>query len=89
MDSQVAAALTLGAQGVVDRHALHRDARGAGGAGLSRGDREGARGFHAAHAMLHRQACRVIRTDYALEWEKDPSKIKPFPKQALVSRATA
>ena len=30
--------------------------------------------------------CRVIRTSYAAEWEKDPSKIKPFPQQAMISR---
>jgi enoyl-[acyl-carrier protein] reductase II len=30
--------------------------------------------------------CRVIRTDYALEWERDPSKIQPFPKQGIISR---
>jgi len=29
--------------------------------------------------------CRVIRNPYASEWEKDPSKIKPFPQQAMVS----
>jgi enoyl-[acyl-carrier protein] reductase II len=28
---------------------------------------------------------RCIRTPYALEWEHDPSKIKPFPQQAMVS----
>src|ERR1700756_5378435 len=30
--------------------------------------------------------CRVARTSYAIEWERDPSKIKPFPQQAMVSR---
>ncbi len=28
---------------------------------------------------------RCIRTPYALEWEKDPSKIKPFPEQIMLS----
>jgi enoyl-[acyl-carrier protein] reductase II len=28
---------------------------------------------------------RCIRTPYALEWEKDPSRIKPFPQQAMLS----
>ena len=31
------------------------------------------------------KTCRVIRTEYALEWEKDPSKIQPFPLQAQTS----
>ena len=52
---QIAAALTLGAQGCRDRNALYRHARGAGGAGLPRRDRKGARGFHHAHARVHRQ----------------------------------
>src|ERR1022692_3324660 len=30
--------------------------------------------------------CRVIRNSYAAEWEKDPSKIKPFPQQGVISR---
>jgi enoyl-[acyl-carrier protein] reductase II len=30
--------------------------------------------------------CRVIRNAYAAEWEKDPSKIKPFPQQGMISR---
>ena len=29
---------------------------------------------------------RLIRTEYALEWEKDPSKIQPFPLQAQTSQ---
>jgi enoyl-[acyl-carrier protein] reductase II len=28
---------------------------------------------------------RCIRTPYAVEWERDPSKIQPFPQQALLS----
>jgi enoyl-[acyl-carrier protein] reductase II len=28
---------------------------------------------------------RCIRTPYALEWEQDPSKIMPFPQQAILS----
>jgi len=28
---------------------------------------------------------RCIRTPYAQEWEKDPSRIKPFPQQAMIS----
>ncbi len=28
----------------------------------------------------------MIRTEYALEWEKDPSKIQPFPMQAQTSQ---
>lgn len=31
------------------------------------------------------KTARFIRTPYALEWEKDPSKIKPFPEQARIS----
>ncbi|HYL59531.1 MAG TPA: hypothetical protein VEU51_11715, partial [Candidatus Acidoferrales bacterium] len=31
------------------------------------------------------KTCRVIRTPYAMEWEKDPSKIQPFPMQAQIS----
>src|ERR1019366_115250 len=34
------------------------------------------------------KTCRVIRTEYALEWEKDPSKIQPFPMQAMTSQRT-
>jgi enoyl-[acyl-carrier protein] reductase II len=30
--------------------------------------------------------CRVIRNPYASEWEKDASKIKPFPQQIMVSQ---
>ena len=29
---------------------------------------------------------RCIRTPYAVEWEKDPSKIQPFPQQILLSQ---
>jgi len=32
------------------------------------------------------KTCRVIRTEYALEWEKEPSKIQPFPMQAQTSQ---
>ena len=28
---------------------------------------------------------RCIRTPYAVQWERDPSKIQPFPQQAIVS----
>ncbi len=28
---------------------------------------------------------RCIRTPYAMEWEKDPSRIQPFPQQAMIS----
>lgn len=31
------------------------------------------------------KTARFIRTPYALEWEKDPSKIRPFPEQARIS----
>jgi enoyl-[acyl-carrier protein] reductase II len=30
--------------------------------------------------------CRVIRNPYAAEWERDTSKIKPFPQQVMISQ---
>lgn len=83
--SQIAAALTLGAQGVVigtrfiatpeaQAAAVYRDAI-----------------VHAHDDSTLRtrcytgKPCRVIRNKYALEWEREPAKIKPFPEQVRVS----
>jgi len=83
---QIAAALTLGAQGVVvgtrfiatpEAHAANRY-------------REAIVKAKEDSTMRTRcysgKPCRVIRTSYAQEWERDPSKIKPFPQQAMISR---
>jgi enoyl-[acyl-carrier protein] reductase II len=83
---QIAAALTLGAQGVVvgTRFIATPEAR------ASQVYRESIVKAHEDSTIRTRcytgKPCRVLRTGYALEWEKDPSKIKPFPQQAMISR---
>lgn len=83
---QIAAALTLGAQGVVvgTRFIATPEAHAANGY------REAIVKAKEDSTMRTRcysgKPCRVIRTSYALEWERDPSKIKPFPQQAMISR---
>jgi enoyl-[acyl-carrier protein] reductase II len=83
---QIAAALTLGAQGVVigTRFIATPEAQAAAGY------REAIVKAHEDSTMRTRaytgKTCRVIRTEYALEWEKDPSKIQPFPMQAMTSQ---
>ena len=84
--SQVAAALMLGAQGVVigTRFIATPEAQAA------QAYRESIVNARDDSTMRTRcytgKPCRVIRTDYAREWERDPSKIKPFPQQAAISR---
>jgi enoyl-[acyl-carrier protein] reductase II len=84
--SQVAAALTLGAQGVI-----------VGTRFIATPEAQAAQEYREAIVKAHEDStmrtrcytgkpCRVIRTPYAAEWEKDPSKIKPFPQQAMISR---
>ncbi|HMD05574.1 MAG TPA: nitronate monooxygenase, partial [Candidatus Binatus sp.] len=74
---QVAAALTVGAQGVV-----------IGTRFIATPEAQAAQGYREAIVRAHEDStlrtraytgktCRVIRTEYALEWEKDPSKIQP------------
>ncbi len=82
---QIAAALTVGAQGVV-----------VGTRFIATPEAQAAQGYREAIVKAHEDStirtraytgktCRVIRTEYALEWEKDPSKIQPFPMQAQTS----
>ena len=82
---QIAAALTVGAQGVV-----------IGTRFIATPEAQAAQGYREAILKAHEDStlrtkaytgktCRVIRTEYALEWEKDPSKIQPFPMQAQTS----
>nr|UXE46205.1 putative monooxygenase [uncultured bacterium] len=84
--SQVAAALTLGAQGVIvgTRFIATPEAQAADEY------RESIVKAREDSTMRTRcytgKPCRVIRTSYATEWEKDPSKIKPFPQQGMISR---
>src|SRR6266403_1250646 len=83
---QIAAALTLGAQGVVvgTRFIATPEAQAA------QEYRESIVKAREDSTMRTRcytgKPCRVIRTSYAAEWERDPSKIKPFPQQAMISR---
>jgi enoyl-[acyl-carrier protein] reductase II len=83
---QIAAALTVGAQGVV-----------IGTRFIATPEAQAAQGYREAIVKAHEDStlrtkaytgktCRVIRTEYALEWEKDPSKIQPFPMQAQTSQ---
>ncbi len=82
---QVAAALTVGAQGVVigTRFIATPEAQAAPQY------RESILKAHEDSTLRTRcytgKPCRVIRTPYAMEWERDPSKIKPFPEQSLIS----
>jgi enoyl-[acyl-carrier protein] reductase II len=84
--SQVAAALTLGAQGVI-----------VGTRFIATPEAQAAQEYREAIVKAREDStmrtrcytgkpCRVIRNSYAAEWEKDPSKIKPFPQQAIISR---
>ena len=84
--SQVAAALTLGAQGVI-----------VGTRFIATPEAQAAQEYREAIVKAREDStmrtrcytgkpCRVIRTSYAAEWEKDPSKIKPFPQQGMISR---
>jgi enoyl-[acyl-carrier protein] reductase II len=83
---QIAAALTLGAQGVV-----------IGTRFIATPEAQAADVYRQAILNAHEDTtirtrcytgkpCRVIRTPYALEWERDPSKIKPFPEQSMISQ---
>jgi enoyl-[acyl-carrier protein] reductase II len=84
--SQVAALLTMGAQGVVvgTRFIATPEAQAA------QEYRESIVRSREDSTMRTKcytgKPCRVIRTSYATEWERDPSKIKPFPQQAMISR---
>lgn len=84
--AQIAAALTLGAQGVV-----------VGTRFVATPEAQAAQAYREAIVKAREDStlrtrsytgkpCRVIRTPYAMEWERDPSKIKPFPQQAMISR---
>ncbi|HYB91074.1 MAG TPA: nitronate monooxygenase [Candidatus Binataceae bacterium] len=84
--SQVASALMLGAQGVVvgTRFVATNEAQAARVYQeriLAAGDDSTLR-----TRCYTGKPCRVLRTSYALEWERDPSKIKPFPQQGMISR---
>ena len=84
--SQVAALLTMGAQGVVvgTRFIATPEAQAA------QEYRESIVRSREDSTMRTKcytgKPCRVIRTSYATEWERDPAKIKPFPQQAMISR---
>lgn len=84
--SQIAALLTMGAQGVV-----------VGTRFIATPESQAAQEYRESIVKAREDStirtrcytgkpCRVIRTGYALEWERDPSKIKPFPQQAMISR---
>jgi enoyl-[acyl-carrier protein] reductase II len=84
--SQIAALLTLGAQGVI-----------VGTRFIATPEAQAAQEYRESIVKAREDStirtrcytgkpCRVIRTGYALEWEKDPSKIKPFPEQGVISR---
>ncbi len=83
---QIAAALTAGAQGVV-----------IGTRFIATPEAQAAPAYRDSIVKAHEDStirtrcytgkpCRVIRTSYAVEWERDPSKIKPFPQQGMISR---
>jgi enoyl-[acyl-carrier protein] reductase II len=84
--SQVAAALMLGAQGVVigTRFIATPEAQAAQ---VYRESIVKSRDDSTMRTRCYTgKPCRVFRTGYALEWERDPSKIKPFPQQGIISR---
>jgi enoyl-[acyl-carrier protein] reductase II len=84
--SQIAAALMLGAQGVVigTRFIATPEAHAAN---KYRESIVKARDDSTMRTRCYTgKPCRVARTPYALEWERDPSKIKPFPQQGMISR---
>ncbi|HLW71133.1 MAG TPA: nitronate monooxygenase [Candidatus Binataceae bacterium] len=83
---QVAAALTLGAQAVV-----------IGTRFIATPEAQAAPAYRAAILKAHEDStlrtraytgktCRVIRTEYAMEFERAPMTIKPFPEQVEVSQ---
>jgi enoyl-[acyl-carrier protein] reductase II len=83
--SQIAAALTLGAQGVV-----------IGTRFIATPEAQAAQVYREAIVRAREDStlrtrgftgkpCRVIRNSYAMEWERDPSRIKPYPEQVVVS----
>jgi enoyl-[acyl-carrier protein] reductase II len=83
--SQVAAALTLGARAVVigTRFIATPEAQAAQ---VYRDAIVKARDDSTLRTRCYTgKPCRVIRTGYALEWEREPAKIKPFPEQVRVS----
>ncbi|MGH8012095.1 MAG: NAD(P)H-dependent flavin oxidoreductase [Candidatus Binataceae bacterium] len=82
---QIAAALTLGAQGVVigTRFIATHEAQAAQ---VYREMILKAREDSTLRTRAYTgKTCRVIRTEYAMEWEREPEKIKPFPEQANIS----
>ncbi len=83
--SQIAAALTLGAQGVVigTRFIATPEAQAAA---VYREAIVHARDDSTLRTRCYTgKPCRVIRNGYAVEWEREPAKIKPFPEQVRVS----
>ncbi len=83
--SQIAAALTLGAQGVVigTRFIATPEAQAAA---VYREAIVHARDDSTLRTRCFTgKPCRVIRNGYAVEWEREPAKIKPFPEQVRVS----
>jgi enoyl-[acyl-carrier protein] reductase II len=82
---QIAAALTVGAQGVV-----------VGTRFIATYEAQAARAYQEMILKAREDStvrtraytgktCRVIRTSYAMEWEREPSRIRPFPEQANIS----
>ncbi|HUO04249.1 MAG TPA: nitronate monooxygenase [Candidatus Binataceae bacterium] len=82
---QIAAALMMGAQGVV-----------IGTRFIATPEAQAVPAYRDAIVHAHDDStirtrsytgkpCRVIRTSYAQEWERDPSKIQPFPMQTMTS----
>ena len=83
---QIAAALTVGAQGVV-----------IGTRFIATPEAQAAQGYREAIVRAHEDStfrtraytgktCRVIRTEYAMEFERAPETVKPFPEQVEVSQ---
>ncbi len=83
---QIAAALTLGAQGVVVGTRFIATPEAHAAAGYRNAIVNAKEDSTLRTRCYSGKPCRVIRTPYALEWERDPSKIKPFPQQAMISR---
>jgi enoyl-[acyl-carrier protein] reductase II len=83
--SQIAAALTLGAQGVIvgTRFIATPESQAAD---VYRAEIVAAREDSTLRTRCFTgKTCRVIRNSYVMEWERDPSKIKPYPEQVVVS----
>ncbi|HZO83466.1 MAG TPA: nitronate monooxygenase [Candidatus Binataceae bacterium] len=83
--SQIAALLTMGAQGVVigTRFIATPEAQAAD---AYRRSIVAAREDSTLRTRCFTgKTCRVIRNRYVMEWEREPARIKPYPEQVVVS----